>query len=317
MGEGMNRRWHALDGARGIAIVAMILFHFTWDLGFFGIIDYDISFTSEGRMLSHGIAGSFLFIVGMSLVLANRATFDAKAFLRRFRFVAGAAFLVSLGTFFAMPDDWIFFGVLHCIALSSLLAIPWLRAPLGVVAVVAACVLFAPFLVSHPIFDQPWLFWLGLNHVLPRTNDYVPLFPWFGVVLCGVFAARLALRNEDISARLGAPLTGWFFRRLARLGRFSLPVYLLHQPVMMGLIWGLLSLTGPIHLYTSKDGGFAKACTASCIASGKTDVQCTASCACVGEELARGNPPVATLSSEALSIKVDEAVAVCRVKGLF
>ena len=312
-----NRRWPVLDGARGIAILAMILFHFTWDLGFFGIVDYDISFAPEGRVLAHGIAGSFLFIVGMSLVLANRSAFDAKTFLRRFRFVAGAAFLVSLGTFFAMPDDWIFFGVLHCIALSSLLAIPLLRMPLGAVALVAACVLFAPFLVSHPFFDHPWLFWLGLNHVLPRTNDYVPFFPWFGVVLCGVGAARLALRNEKMSAWLEAHLSGWFSRRLARLGRFSLTIYLLHQPMMMGLIWGILSLTGPIHLFAPKDGGFTKACTASCIASGRSDAQCTTSCACVGEELAQINPPVATLSSAEMSKRIDEAVAVCRSKGAF
>ena len=171
-----NRRWPLVDVARGFAIIAMILFHFTWDLGFFGIIDYDISFTPEGRLLAHSIAGSFLFIVGISLALAARNGLPIKPYLRRLRYVAGAAIIVSVGTFFTMPDDWIFFGVLHCIALSSLLALPFLRAPIVVVAAFAALSVALPFTVYHPLFDRPWLFWLGLNHVLPRTNDYVPFF---------------------------------------------------------------------------------------------------------------------------------------------
>ena len=115
-------RWPIIDALRDIAVVAMIGFHFTWDLDFFHLIDYDISFTPEGRVMSHLIAGTFLFLVGVSLALAHRAQFDPHAFMKRFFKIAGAAALVSLGTYFAMPDEWIFFGILHCIALSSLLA---------------------------------------------------------------------------------------------------------------------------------------------------------------------------------------------------
>ena len=310
-----RRRWPALDVARGLAIIAMIRFHFTWDLGFFGIVDYDISFTREGRILAHGIAGSFLFLVGFSLALAHRGGVKWQPFLRRFRFVVGAALLVSLGTFFVMPDEWIFFGVLHCIALSSLLALPFLGAPLLLVGLVAALVVAAPFLVAHPFFDQPWLFWLGLNQVLPRTNDYVPMFPWFGVVLAGVVAARLAYRHPTVSAWLQRPLEQTVARLLARMGRFSLLIYLIHQPILMGLLWALLSVTGPIHLFTPSDGGFAKACTASCIASGRNDQKCVSSCACVGEEIASKSPPVSTLSEFDINKRIDESILICRAKG--
>ena len=310
-----RRRWPALDVARGFAIIAMILFHFTWDLGFFGIVDYDISFTREGRFLAHGIAGSFLFLVGLSLALAHRGGVKWHPFLRRFRFVVGAALLVSLGTFFVMPDEWIFFGVLHCIALSSLLALPFLGAPLLLVGLVASLFIAAPFVVADPFFDQPWLFWLGLNQVLPRTNDYVPMFPWFGVVLAGIGAARLAYRHQTLSAWLQRPLKQTFMRFLARMGRFSLPIYLIHQPILMGLLWALLSVTGPIHLFAPSDGGFAKACTASCIASGRNDQKCVSSCACVGEEIALKSPPVATLSEFEMNKRIDASILICRAKG--
>ena len=136
---------------RGVAIIAMIGFHFTWDLGFFQLIDYDISFTPEGRVLSHLIAGTFLFLVGISLALAHRTQIEARAFLLRFFKIAGAAALVSLGTFFATPEEWIFFGVLHCIALSSLLALPFLRAPLSLIFAFAVMALGAPSLITHPL----------------------------------------------------------------------------------------------------------------------------------------------------------------------
>jgi uncharacterized membrane protein len=314
-GEGVKRRWPALDVARGVAILAMIAFHFTWDLGFFGILDYDISFAPEGRVLAHGIAGSFLFMVGMGLALAHRGTFNQRAFLRRFRFVTGAALLVSLGTYFSMPEEWIFFGVLHCIALSSLLALPLLRAPIVLVAGVAVTAIAAPSVVAHPFFDQPLLFWLGLNHVLPRTNDYVPLLPWFGVVLAGVVVAQLAYRHQVVSAWLQRPLKQTVARMLARMGRFSLPIYLIHQPVLMGLIWALLIVTGPIHLFPSSDGGFAKACTASCIASGRNNQKCVSSCTCVGEEIASKSPPVSTLSEFEMNKRIDASILICRAKG--
>jgi uncharacterized membrane protein len=314
-GEGRKRRWPVVDVARGIAIIAMILFHFTWDLGYFGIVDYDISFSPEGRVLSHLIAGSFLFLVGMSLALAARDGLPIKPYLRRLRYVAGAAILVSLGTYFLMPDEWIFFGVLHCIALSSLLALPFIVAPLPLTIAFAIAVLALPWLFYHPLFDAPWLFWLGLNQVLPRTNDYVPLFPWFGVVLAGLAFARWIGRYPAQIDRAEQPFTSSFSRGLARLGRFSLPVYLLHQPVLMGLLWALLSVTEPLHLFAPADGGFAKACQASCIASGQADTKCTSSCTCVGDEMAKIRPPVATLSEDQLHRRVDEAILICRRKG--
>jgi len=102
---------------------------------------------------------------------------------------------------------------------------------------------------------------------------------------------------------------------LARLGRFSLPVYLLHQPILMGLLWALLSITGPLHLFAPVDGGFAKACTASCVAAGNKSDKCVLSCSCVGNEIATKSPPVTTLPEDELNRRIDDAILICRGKG--
>lgn len=294
---------------RGVAIIAMIGFHFTWDLGFFQLISYDIAFTPEGRLLSHLIAGSFLFLVGVSLSLAHRNGFDARGFLIRFAKIAGAAALVSLGTFFAMPEDWIFFGVLHCIALSSLLALPFLRAPLLLVGVSTLIVLAAPRVISHPFFDQSSLFWLGLNKVLPRTNDYVPFFPWFGIVLAGLIAGRLMLAMPHLASWGARSINSAVPRFLVRLGRYALPIYLLHQPIMMALLWAFVSVAGPSLITPAIEPAFFENCTQSCAASGRSSEICQNACSCLGRTLSG----MKAQGDEA----IQSALAICRKEGAF
>ena len=302
-------RWPFIDGVRGLAVIAMIAFHFTWDLGFFEIIPYDISFTPEGRVLSHLIAGTFLFIVGVSLSLAHRNGFDACGFLIRFLKIAGAAALVSIGTFFAMPEEWIFFGVLHCIALSSLLALPFLRAPIFLVGPSVLLVLAAPSIISDPFFDQPSLFWLGLNKVLPRTNDYVPFFPWFGIVLGGLLAGRLMLAMPHLASWPTRSLNGLVPRSLARLGRYALPIYILHQPVMMALLWAFVSVVGPSLVTPTIEPAFFENCTQSCAASGRSSEMCQKACSCLGHALSG----IEAQGDEA----IQSALAICRKEGAF
>ena len=302
-------RWPFIDVVRGLAVIAMILFHFTWDLGFFQLISYDIAFTPEGRLLSHLIAGTFLFLVGVSLSLAHRNGFDARGFLIRFAKIAGAAALVSLGTFFTMPEDWIFFGVLHCIALSSLLALPFLRASLILVGLSALLALGAPSVINHPFFDQPALFWLGLNKVLPRTNDYVPFFPWVGVVLSGLLVGRLMLKMPHLASGAIRSLNGVVPRSLARLGRYALPIYLVHQPIMMALLWAFVSVAAPTLTTPVIGPAFFENCTQSCAASGRSHEMCDKACACLGRALssmkAQGDETI------------QSALAICRKEGLF
>ena len=87
-----------VDVARGVALVAMFIYHFAWDLSFFRLITTDIVAHQGWKWFAHGIAGSFLALVGVSIVLASRAGLDRAGFFSRLAFVAGGAALVTAGT---------------------------------------------------------------------------------------------------------------------------------------------------------------------------------------------------------------------------
>jgi uncharacterized membrane protein len=221
-----------LDALRGLAIVAMIAYHFCFDLRWFGFAQWD--FEQDARWIAARslILGSFLLLAGVSLALAARRVDAGRRFMRHVAQIGGAALLVSAASYLAFPQRYIWFGVLHAIAVTLLLARPLVGHPraawiLGVV-VVAAGLLF-----WHPVFDGRALGWLGFMTHKPATEDYVPLFPWAGVAFVGV---ALGERLHGAGARLLAPFAS-LPRVLPLLGRHSLLVYLVHQPLLGSLLW--------------------------------------------------------------------------------
>lgn len=278
------RRLAVIDLARGVALLAMALYHLTWDLGFLRLTPENAALSPVGRAAAHGIAGSFLVLVGGSLVLAQgRRAGWWRSYLARLGRIALAAAVISLATFFLFPGSWIFFGILHCIALSSVLALPALAAPLPLVALAAALVFagptFAGLAGAPAVLDAPGLFFLGLGAVVPTTNDYVPLFPWFGFVLSGVALGRWGLPRLA-AARAGAWVPRGRIGRLATTaGRHSLAVYLVHQPLLLGLLYGVAAVTGP-HPRAGQ-AQFLREYRANCAEAGGTEATCRVAARCV------------------------------------
>ncbi|MCJ2085587.1 DUF1624 domain-containing protein [Methylobacterium sp. E-005] len=238
-------RLPVIDAARATALAAMAGYHTLWDLGYLRLTVENYALTPLGHRAAETIAGTFLLLVGVGLVLMNGRGIRPRATLIRLGRIGGAALLVTLGTWVAFPDAFVFFGILHCIALASVLGLPFLFLPVSVAAFAAALVLAAPLVLHAAFLDAPALFFLGLGAVMPRTNDYVPLFPWFGLVLAGIVLGRIGLPRLA-ALRLGA----WTPRsRLGRCatfaGRHSLVIYLIHQPLLLGLLTAVVSVTGP------------------------------------------------------------------------
>lgn len=278
-GEGKSRIG-LIDVARGAALVAMAIYHFTWDLEFFGYIEPGTTAEGGWKLFARAIASSFLFLVGLSLVLAHARGIRWQPFFWRLAMVALAAAAISLVTWFAVPGGFIFFGILHQIALGSLIGLAFLRLPWLVVLAAAVAAIAAPHYLRSAAFDAPVWWWIGLSSADPPSNDYVPVFPWTGAVLAGMAVAKLA-GGLGLLAALASVPTGRRAAPLVFAGRHSLAVYLIHQPVLIGAIW-LFALLVPPPAQTAS--GFMGACTTTCMETRDGDF-CPRYCACVLERL--------------------------------
>jgi uncharacterized membrane protein len=232
-----------LDVLRGTAIAAMILYHFFFDLEFFGLADLGVSENWAWIAFARAIPATFIAIAGVSLHLAHRKGMVWRHFWWRIGYLSAAAALVTVVSCFFDPDAIIWFGILHCIAASSILGLAFLDAPLVLLIASAALVLIAPYF-ANPALNTPWLLWLGLGTQEPPSDDYNPLFPWFAFVLIGIAIARVIAPHmaQAIWARWSPrdPVT----RSLALAGRHSLLIYLMHQPILMGILFGISRLVG-------------------------------------------------------------------------
>nr|WP_283772119.1 heparan-alpha-glucosaminide N-acetyltransferase [Chelatococcus sp. HY11] len=271
-----------VDVARGLAIVAMVIYHFSWDLSFFGLIGTDIATAPGWRLFAQMIAGSFLGLVGIGLVLAHGDGIRWRPFLRRLGLLIMAAAAVTLGSYFLFPDSFIFFGILHAIALTSVLGLAFVRLPWFVTAAAAAIAFALPGIASSSFFNAPGWLWLGLATRVPTTNDYIPLLPWFGCVLAGIAIARLLLRRATLPAWSGQNVPGPIGRGLVLAGRHSLAIYLTHQLVLLGMLWAFVQVVQPARITP-----FQRSCAKACIDNGSDAATCARYCSCASDALAR------------------------------
>jgi len=279
-------RLQKVDILRGLALLGMGIYHFSWDLAYFGYIPPERPESGGFVILARIVAAAFLALAGFSLVLAQGAGFRARVFFRRLGLIIAAAALVSAASYVFMPQDFIYFGILHQIAFASCFGLLFLYAPLWFNA---ACVLlFAamPWAAAAARVDiaAPAWWWLGLSANAAPSFDYVPLFPWFACFLAGQSAAQLLARRGRLSC-LRAGIKPQFLSRLLQfIGRHSLALYLLHQPVLLALLWALAQLAPPSYNFAAPK--LTADCAQTCAAESEL-APCRRFCACVVDGLAK------------------------------
>lgn len=231
-----RQRIDLIDAGRGLAILLMFIYHFCYDLDYYGFIQQDFDHDPFWTRFRIVIVSLFLLLVGISLRLATQYGINPRRYLRRLGLLILYACLVSLSTWIMFPKAAVFFGILHFIALASILGLLFTR--LGSINLwLGIALIFVGLSVEHPFFNQPLWQWIGLMTHLPRTVDYVPLLPWFGVVLIGIYLGQQLHKLPQSS-----PLRRWqtgnkFDRSLVLAGRHSLHIYMLHQPLFMGILY--------------------------------------------------------------------------------
>ncbi|RKZ73147.1 MAG: hypothetical protein DRR16_33360 [Candidatus Parabeggiatoa sp. nov. 3] len=227
-----------VDAWRGMACMLMIFYHFCYDLNYLKILSFDFyhhPFWLNFRTL---IVTLFIGIMGISLQLATVVQLNRGAFLKRLTLLVSSAGLISLVSLILFQHRFIFFGILHFIAVASVLGLLFKRW-LWFNVVIGCSLLVIGINVQHPVFNQPILQWIGLMTHKPATEDYVPLLPWFGVVLLGMALGKVLHNNGSIYGTIS--LAG---RRLAWMGQHSLLIYMLHQPFILGGLWVFWNVLG-------------------------------------------------------------------------
>ena len=278
------RRIALIDVARGLALIAMASYHFGWDLELFGYLDPRTATTGFMKWYARGIASTFLMLVGVGLFLAHAESVNWRSFFRRIATVGGAALAVTAATYFAIGQGFIFFGILHQIALGSLIGLAFLNLPALIVALAAALFLALPQIFRHAAFNHAWLWWVGLSTADPASSDYVPILPWTGMILAGIAAAKIGHRLGWFGAlsRYG-PFNNGPGYWLGLAGRHSLAFYLVHQPVLISALY-VFSLLSPPLIDQTKN--YEAACLSNCIAT-RDLAFCEKFCPCVQLQLSK------------------------------
>lgn len=266
----MAPRLIEVDAVRGIAIAMMIAYHLFFDLDYFGIAHMPLQEVPL-RLLQLATGSLFVLVAGVSLTLSEARNKEGYAHhLRRGLKLAAVALLITLATWVYPHTAFIKFGIIHMLAVSTLLA-PFffrfgkLNALLGLLVILAG--LYAGGMQA----GSPYLFWLGITYPGYEALDHYPLLPWFGVVLIGVFCGQTLFPAGKSMLRPAGPTSSapgsrppgstgtgelaaaaaWssvlgsgLVSVVAFAGRNSLLIYLVHQPLLIAALLAIKMAAG-------------------------------------------------------------------------
>jgi uncharacterized membrane protein len=241
MNTNLNKRFWEIDSLRGVAIVMMVTFHFIFDLYYFRIYSLDVH---SGFLwwFARLTAFTFIFLVGVSLSLSNSRTILKANYgsqknlfythLKRGLKIFGYGLIITAITWIFIREGFIMFGILQLIGISIILGYPFLKYRYANLISGIIFIAVGIYLMGFK-FDFYELLWLGFTPYNFYTLDYFPLLPWLGVVSLGIFFGNTLYGSYtrhfkllDLSKYLPLKVLGF-------LGRHSLFIYFIHQPVLI------------------------------------------------------------------------------------
>lgn len=223
----MNKRYSEVDILRGIAVVMMIVFHAVFDFDYFKIYNFNI-YNGFWLYFARLIATIFIFLVGISMTLSYyRKGFGFLNYFKRGSVVLGYGLSITLVTYLFLREGTIIFGILHFIGISIILGSLFLRFK-NLNLILGGIFILLGFYIKSFVVNYPWLVFLGLRFENFYTLDYFPLLPWFGVVLLGLYFGKVFY--PEGKRRFKIEMKNKY---LSYLGRHSLIIYLLHQPILV------------------------------------------------------------------------------------
>ena len=226
-----SRIWE-LDALRGVCILCVIVVHFLFDLSFFGGLD--LTLPAWYVFLQEYGGAIFVVLSGVCVTLGSKS-------VRRGLIVFACGMLITAVTYgmyrlgMSGADVVVKFGVLHLLGVCMLVYPAFKKLPPAALALLGLAIAITGYAIRGIIVPQRWLFPLGLTYEGFTSSDYFPLFPQLGYFLIGAAIGKTAYREKKTL------LPGSFQKTpIARFfcwcGRQSLFIYLLHQPIVYGLL---------------------------------------------------------------------------------
>ena len=239
-----GRLWE-IDLLRGVAIIIMIIFHFLYDLNHYSLTKIRL-YSGPMVYIAYITASVFVILVGISLTISYSKAQQSMSkkeiilkFLRRGTMIFLLGIIITLISLIYIPERFIIFGILHFIGVSIILSFPFIRFRVTNLILGFLLIGIGTYL-KLLTFDFNWLIPLGFLPNRFFTIDYFPLLPWFGVVLIGIAIGNFIYPNAKRQYHLRDRSYCLSVKSLCFLGRNSLIIYFLHQPILVGLIFLLL-----------------------------------------------------------------------------
>ena len=240
----MYERFWEIDSLRGIAILMMVAFHALFDLSYAGASTFNAYAAGFLLYFARATATIFLLLVGISLTLSYSRALNMKKpeqklyrkYLTRGSAIFAWGLVITVMTWIFLRDGFVVWGILHLIGISIIVAYPVVKLRYGNL-VLGLCFIALGMYVKNITVTLPWLLWLGITPNNFHSVDYFPLLPWFGVVLIGVFLGNSLYANYTRGFKLRDRSQVKGIRVLSFLGRHSLLIYLIHQPVLITALY--------------------------------------------------------------------------------
>lgn len=238
-----TNRLAEIDFLRGVVVLLMVAYHASWNFWYFQLVSYDVR-SPLFQLIARLIGSSFLTILGFSLYLGSASYSPKKQLLRGLKLL-GWAGVISLVTHLLLAGG-VVFGILHLIGVAVIISPLLVKVP-RVSGITGLLIITARYIFSGHQITSIYLLPLGLGGTNHYMVDYYPLVPWMGVVLIGIFIGSLlypkgsrSYNGGEMLARIMALPAFKFFQYL---GRHSLIIYLLHQPLLFALTFLVATLT--------------------------------------------------------------------------
>lgn len=228
-----------MDLLRGLAVIGMVVFHILFIVNFIKNYNFNL-YTGGYWLLARSVEFTFITLIGVCMAISyvNRPVGFYKRQLKRSLHIGFCALLVTLGTYYTQPDFYVRFGILHFIAVASLIAMFFARYTYANLFLAIGSFALGTYLENFTGNNIP-LTLLGFKNTVMNTFDLFPIFPWISFIFLGLFLGHMALKKRTFELpqlKIDETRFSPLLRPISFMGRHALVMYVIHIPIIIVIL---------------------------------------------------------------------------------